>query len=859
MKLSICYIVKNEGKKLKKSLESIAGLLRQGAELIVTDTGSADDTVRIAAAYGAKLLHYPWQDDFAAARNYVIAQATGDWILFLDADEYFTQESIPYLEGLLARAKEKALLCQRLDIDGSEDKVLGDIYVLRIFRRLDSLRYIGRIHEELREHGRPIGQLGVIPPDKVRLYHTGYEGALRQEKAARNLRILLAELQDSKEPQRLYMYLAECYNGLEDWENMERYARLDIALGRQNKTYASRSYHLLLLALMKQGRHAERRELAAQAVSDYPELPEFWAEWALCQGAAGNYRQGIQYLEEALQRAKNFPKISLEPYAFGEDMQKMAQEQLSRWKECVKMEEKNRPDTTVYISACLIAGNEEKNLPNWFEKAWIYSDEIIYVDTGSTDSSAAIAREANAKVFSYPWQNDFAAARNFALAQVSPSSNWIVFLDADEVFLEPEKVRDAVMKLQKDHAEGGLVQIVNVDEDREDREISRFSALRVWKRDDRFCYHGTIHEAVYATDSQGMRVLRQKETGLTVRHTGYSSGRIHRKLERNLALLMQEIEREGEKPIHARYLADCCFGLEDYELAEHYARKAIVEGPETVAGNESLYRIWFRSARKNGRSLSMQQKIIKKGREEYPKNRELWLLEQELSHEILQAAKQSGDKKQLSLLKEQLPAVLQKMYQLAAAGQDRKLAEYAKSEAMQSLQVLCAALLKGKGKGSEKDASGVLSGEIAEYIQVLPPVFSPIFRRYFTGSPRLQEENWEAYQLVFRFLKIFASEEDYQNYAELALDFSWEKVLTMIQELVKVSAYSAAMMLIAEIPAEFLQSPAAAAEFWYQAGVCMYHLRMEGAAECLERARQAGNQSPDIAAYLSWLDSEVKA
>src|SRR5207249_3515175 len=81
---SLCMIVKNEEQFLVDCLASMRDAVD---EIIIVDTGSTDATVELAEAAGAKVFHYPWQDDFAAARNESISHATGKWILWMDADE----------------------------------------------------------------------------------------------------------------------------------------------------------------------------------------------------------------------------------------------------------------------------------------------------------------------------------------------------------------------------------------------------------------------------------------------------------------------------------------------------------------------------------------------------------------------------------------------------------------------------------------------------------------------------------------------------------------------------------------------------------------------------------------------------
>src|SRR5689334_15138452 len=82
--LSLAMIVRNEELTLKGVLEDAAAFCD---ELVVVDTGSTDRTREIAAAAGARVVDFPWVDDFAAARNASFEACTGDWIIWLDADD----------------------------------------------------------------------------------------------------------------------------------------------------------------------------------------------------------------------------------------------------------------------------------------------------------------------------------------------------------------------------------------------------------------------------------------------------------------------------------------------------------------------------------------------------------------------------------------------------------------------------------------------------------------------------------------------------------------------------------------------------------------------------------------------------
>ncbi|OPY11330.1 MAG: SPBc2 prophage-derived glycosyltransferase SunS [Syntrophus sp. PtaB.Bin001] len=95
--LSLCMIVKNEEKHLIKCLKSVRDVVD---EMIVVDTGSTDKTIDIARIFGAKIFEFPWTGDFSAARNHSLDQATGDWILILDADEVISECDLNELKAL---------------------------------------------------------------------------------------------------------------------------------------------------------------------------------------------------------------------------------------------------------------------------------------------------------------------------------------------------------------------------------------------------------------------------------------------------------------------------------------------------------------------------------------------------------------------------------------------------------------------------------------------------------------------------------------------------------------------------------------------------------------------------------------
>jgi glycosyltransferase involved in cell wall biosynthesis len=142
--LSFCMIAKNEERHLAACLDSVRDL---AGELIVVDTGSTDSTPAIASAYGARVLPFDFTvADFAGARNSALAQAHGQWILMLDADEALDGAGAPEIGKLVAGNRNAGYFLERHNHSTSGDKPFTD-FVVRLFPNRPDIRYRGRVHE----------------------------------------------------------------------------------------------------------------------------------------------------------------------------------------------------------------------------------------------------------------------------------------------------------------------------------------------------------------------------------------------------------------------------------------------------------------------------------------------------------------------------------------------------------------------------------------------------------------------------------------------------------------------------------------------------------------------------------------
>lgn len=187
-KVSLCMIVRNEENNLAECLEAVAPLLD---EIVIVDTGSTDATKAIAARYTPHVYDFAWCDNFAAARNESLRHATGDWILWLDADDRLSAENIAKLAALLEQLDDRprsyfmdTVLHYAYECEGTQLLTHE-----RLFRRHADIRWRGRVHEQL-SPGPTDLQYETIWIN-IRIDHLGYQSAtLKQRKCQRNVRLL---------------------------------------------------------------------------------------------------------------------------------------------------------------------------------------------------------------------------------------------------------------------------------------------------------------------------------------------------------------------------------------------------------------------------------------------------------------------------------------------------------------------------------------------------------------------------------------------------------------------------------------------------------------------------------------------
>lgn len=222
--ISLVMIVKNEERHLRRCLESVVNYVD---EIIVVDTGSTDQTQRIAVEFQAKVYEYTWGDDFAAARNFALDKSTCDWCLVMDADEYISNDPSSALQELMSYP---APVVGKVKINNKFQGQTGveyeQIYITRLFP--STCRYSGTIHEQINADYPRIRV-------NVEIEHDGY---FQQAKGERNVPLLLAMIQQHPHDPYYYYQLAKEYRGLEQHQLTFEHLRKAYELLTRQESYA---------------------------------------------------------------------------------------------------------------------------------------------------------------------------------------------------------------------------------------------------------------------------------------------------------------------------------------------------------------------------------------------------------------------------------------------------------------------------------------------------------------------------------------------------------------------------------------------------------------------------------------------
>lgn len=222
------------------------------------------------------------------------------------------------------------------------------------------------------------------------------------------------------------------------------------------------------------------------------------------------------------------------------------------------------------LSVCMIVKNEENNIKRALNSIKNIADEIVVVDTGSTDKTLEILNQFNVKVINYKWSNDFSKARNVSIENAT--SDWILILDADE---ELDKINGENLKNVLNNYsqyEGLYMTLTNFSKG---SKTTSAVVFRVFKRNALYRFSGKIHEQIIDSILKYQDNDKLIDTDIEIFHYGYDDSivDINLKSKRNLELLLSVDNKDkdgyyyynlGSEYIRAGNNEKC---IENYKIA----------------------------------------------------------------------------------------------------------------------------------------------------------------------------------------------------------------------------------------------------------------------------------------------------
>lgn len=541
------------------------------------------------------------------------------------------------------------------------------------------------------------------------------------------------------------------------------------------------------------------------------------------------------------------------------------------------------------ISACAIMKNEISHVEAWLNNVRVFAQEIIVVDTGSTDgTNEFLAKQFDVKLISYEWQHDFAQAKNVALQEAT--GDWLVFTDADECFYHPKNIIEYLRQLDKQYADMDVIfcPIDNIDADNNNEIINSDVVPRIIRNHVGIKYMGAVHEQLTKGREPWQDVKYVvADRQLAIRHTGYSTKVIPFKYQRNYEILQQVMGKSHKPEMYYGFFSESLLGLEKYQEALEYAILAMESPYQPTIQKERFAQVAIESMDKLGLAISdifslqqaeaICQTILKRNKWHVGTlcqwlDMKLTVYEnghQEKITDIIQNlhhlyGENSQDIQQLMALLEQngyiylakefsthmnmekennLEEVYQLLYQKNFAQFEKKILPLM----AENIQLLFVALL----------GCNYSSGSWYQEKLILLPEAQQVLVQLYHGQVKNIALEPDEYITMLDGIILYGSKEMLLKYLQLAQGMPGSKLKKIGHQLVVREYYSEALEILAQIQAE---DEAVIEDFWFDCGICLYYLQdYSNALAALERAANMGNSSKELETYIAWCKEAVRA
>lgn len=300
-RLSLCMIVRNNETTIRPCLQSIRPWVD---EMIVVDTGSTDATPQFCAELGAKVFHWPWRDDFAAARNESLSHASGEWVFWMDSDDTIPSECGQRLRTLADGTHEPltfgfVMQVQCPDASGDpHDMTIVDH--VKMFRNLPNLRFEHRIHEQILPAIRRAG--GDVTFTDIYVVHSGADRTVegRQRKLERDFRLLELDLAERPDHPFVLFNLGMTHADVKQYaEAIKRLSRC-LEVSNPQESHVRKTYALLISCLMQSGQSERAASECQRAMTLFPDDKEILFRTAMSSHERGELRRAVDLYRKVL-------------------------------------------------------------------------------------------------------------------------------------------------------------------------------------------------------------------------------------------------------------------------------------------------------------------------------------------------------------------------------------------------------------------------------------------------------------------------------------------------------------------------------------------------------------------------------
>lgn len=558
--VTICVIAKNKEDKLDLPLGEIYDSVDEIIVIDLTDDPE-EKIVKEAEKYNAHVFSYTWDDDFSRIKNYALSYASSQWIIFLDTNEFLGKKNFQKLLEHLNNPKLAGIYTNILEY--KENKFENIRHEYKIFRNIPAIRYMGNVYESI---------------DFVLINHANKNELLLLNDSEIEIKHFLSDSKDEIKLKLdlLYKVLSSTINPIEKMFSLLNISKLSKELGNKESAFRSllnaydatqaiepsiltklpflsELYLEILGYLDFLGKNDLGKNMSLELIKDVNNSTNYKFFYY-----AGKFTYNLEFSDELIlveeHKAKDRELVkSMLLHSlnciyknsfynkYGETVSvKKDKEEMNKILE--KISESNTSRSK--ISFCMIAKNEEKYLERCLNSVKDFVDEIIIVDTGSTDNTKEIAKNFNAKIFDFVWENDFSKARNFSLEKCS--FPWILTLDADEVLDEKTTHFIKTMTLNSD-----VIAYTVARKDLFEKEEKNSQLYRFFQNIPEIKYELPIYESIVKSVKNIVndKVYKVESSNLIINHYGYTSDLENSKHKRNIKIIsdtLKNLELEND-------------------------------------------------------------------------------------------------------------------------------------------------------------------------------------------------------------------------------------------------------------------------------------------------------------------------